>query len=257
MTDGLLARAATVMEAVAEAGEPIGPRALARATGIDRSAVGRILQQLTAIGILTGVDGRYSPGPRLFTIGRTLSALDTLPIAASSVLSGLVDEFDETSYVCLLHGNSAVFMYEQQSSKPLRYVVELGKPVPLHAGAAGRSILAGLPLKTAEELLSQTKLVALTTHTICEIETLLERRAEDLQQGYSVSREERVDGGVAVAAPFFDNMDRCHGSVVLTSPLSRFDGYDEPAIGAAVRVAADTLSSRMGSGNGPNRDEHR
>ncbi len=245
--EGLLARATAVMEAVVSAGEPIGPRALARETGIDRSAVGRILQRLDGLGILVRTDGRYQPGPRLFGLGRMLSAVDTLPTAAASVLAGLVERFDETSYVCVLHGTSAVFMYECQSSKPLRYVVELGKPVPLHAGAAGRAILFGLPADEALAALGPDPLPSLTAKTICDVDALVTMRTEDAGRGYAVSREERVDGGVAVAAPFFDNRTRCQGSVVLTSPLSRFVDYDDAAIGDAVRVAAETLSARLGA----------
>jgi DNA-binding IclR family transcriptional regulator len=154
VSESLLARATAVTEAIVAAGEPVGPRALARATGIDRSAVGRILRQLAELGILTAENGSYSPGARLFKIGRVLSALDTLPAAANAALSSLVDEFDETSYVCTWQENSAVFLYEGQSSKPLRYVIELGRPVPLHAGAAGRAILSGLPAETVRELFS-------------------------------------------------------------------------------------------------------
>ncbi|MFT4658098.1 MAG: DNA-binding IclR family transcriptional regulator, partial [Ilumatobacter sp.] len=175
MSESLLARATAVTEAIVAAGEPVGPRALARATGIDRSAVGRILRQLADLGILTAENGSYSPGVRLFKIGRVLSALDTLPAAANAALSSLVDEFDETSYVCTWQENSAVFLYEGRSSKPLRYVIELGRPVPLHAGAAGRAILSGLPAETVRELFSGDGLPALTEATITDVEALIEQ----------------------------------------------------------------------------------
>jgi predicted transcriptional regulator len=41
-----------VLEEMVAIGEPIGPRALARAADIDRSAVSRILGHLTDIGIV-------------------------------------------------------------------------------------------------------------------------------------------------------------------------------------------------------------
>ena len=176
----MLDRAVTVVEAVVRAGQPVGPRALARDTGIDRSAVGRILRQLSDLGVLAKENGTYHPGARLFTIGRVLSAQDTLQAAASAALSGLVAVYDETSYVCTLHGQSVVFLYECQSSKPLRYVVEIGKPVPLHAGAAGRAILLGLSEDDARQLLAAGPLVALTDATITSVDTLLDIRREDL-----------------------------------------------------------------------------
>lgn len=247
MAESLLSRMIVILESLVAAGEPVGPRALARSTGIDRSAVGRILQQLVALEVLVGENGKYEPGPRFFALGRTLSALDTLPAAATSVLSALVARYDETSYVCTLHGGAAVFLYESQSTKPLRYVADLGRPVPLHAGAGGRGILLGLSEESVRELLHSAPLQQLTKNTICDVESLLELRARDLEVGYSISREERVEGGAAVAAPFFDSSGLCQGSVVLTAPLARFAQMDQSLIGCALRDAADTLSARLGA----------
>lgn len=236
-----------ILESLVAAGEPVGPRALAREAGIDRSAVGRILQQLVALEVLVANEGKYEPGPRLFALGRTLSALDTLPAAAAAVLANLVEQYDETSYVCTLHGGAAVFLYESQSTKPLRYVVDLGRPVPLHAGAAGRAILLGLSEESVRETLGTSPLPRMGENTICDVDQLLERRAKDLEVGYSISAEERVEGGAAVAAPFFDSSGTCQGSVVLTAPLARFVDMDQPSVGIALRAAADTLSSRLGA----------
>ena len=149
----LLERAVAVIEEVVDAGAPVGPRGLARAVGIDRSAVGRILQQMTDLGVFEkGPDG-YVAGPRLFGIARLLAALDTLPAAAQTVLDDLVARYDETSYVALLHGESAVYLYESPSSNPLRFVVELGRPVPLHAGRRdGRSWPGYLPRRQRSSL---------------------------------------------------------------------------------------------------------
>lgn len=247
MADSLLARVIVILESLVAAGEPIGPRALARDAGVDRSAVGRVLQQLVELDVLVGDGGKYEPGPRLFALGRTLSALDTLPSAATSVLSALVAQFDETCYVCTLRGNAAVFLYESPSSKPLRYVADLGRPVPLHAGAAGRAILFGLSPEVVRDLLGSAPLPPLTENTICDVEELLELRAKDAEVGYSISLEERVEGGVAVAAPFFDSTGLCQGSVVLTAPLSRFHDMDRAQVGTALRDAGAALSSRLGA----------
>jgi DNA-binding IclR family transcriptional regulator len=242
----LLERIIAVLEALVDAGEPVGPRALARATGVDRSAVGRILQQLDEIGVLHRIDGGYAPGPRLFTLSRMLVSLDTLPKAAGSVLATLVAQYDEACYVCMRRGDSAVYLYDVQASKPLRYVVELGRPVPLHAGAAGRAILAGVSRDEAERVLREAPPLRLTQWTITDVGDLLEMAAADAIRGWSVSHQERVEGGVAIAAPFFDQSGTCQGSVVFTSPISRMDGRDEDTIGAAVHEAATALSARLG-----------
>lgn len=243
----LLERVVMVIEAVVDAGAPVGPRGLARSTGIDRSAIGRILQQLSDLGIFQKESDGYVAGPRLFGIGRLLVSLDTMPSAAQSVLGDLVARFDETCYVCMLHSDAAVFLYEAQSSKPLRYVVDLGRPGPLHAGAAGRAILAGLPRPEAAVLLGDGPLDRLTAQTITDPAELLDRAERDRETGYSVSIEERLEGGAAIAAPFFDRSGSCQGSVVFTAPLSRLDEATIPEIGEEVAAAAATLSARLGS----------
>ena len=214
---------------------------------VDRSAVGRILQQLEALDVLIGESGKYEPGPRLYALARTVASHDTLPTAAMSVLNDLVAEFDETCYVCVLHGDSVVFLYSSQSSKPLRYVVEIGRPVPIHAGASGRSILTGLPEDEARRLLESTTLEQLTDKTECDIDALMKMREADLDRHYSVSVGERVADGSAIAAPFFDHTGRCQGAVVLTAPQSRHRKMRKDEVGTAVRHAANALSTRLGA----------
>lgn len=242
----LLERALAVIEAVVDAGAPVGPRGLARVVGIDRSAVGRILQQMTELDVFEKEPAGYVAGPRLYGIARLLAALDNLPDAARNVLDDLVARYNETSYVSLLHGDAAVYLYESPSSNPLRFVVELGRPVPLHAGAAGRAILSGLSPETARDLLGSGPLESLTTATIVAVDELLELAAADRARGYSISLEERVEGGAAIGAPFFDHSGQCRGSVVFTTPLSRLDRAMIDEQGAAVASAAATLSARLG-----------
>lgn len=243
--DTLAERIVRVIEAVVDAAEPVGPRGLARSIGIDRSAVGRILQQLAELDVLERRENGYVPGPRLITLSRVMGARDTLPVVAGPVLRSLVDRFDETCYVCAFHGDVAVFTHEIQSSKPLRFVVELGRPVPLHAGAAGRAILAGLGPERTRELLGEGSLPSLTHATITDVDELVRLTVSDRQRGYTLSMEERVAGGTSIAAPFFDHMGRCQGSVVFTSPLSRIDRTRIDEIGGAVAEAAHALSERL------------
>lgn len=245
-TRGLTERIVAVMEAVIAAGEPVGPRGLARVVGVDRSAVSRILQQLRDLGVLERVESGYVPGPRLYTMGRVLEALDTLPNAAHPILESLVEQFDETSYVCVLQGDVAVFLYEVQGSNPLRLVVDLGRPVPLHAGAAGRAILSGLSESVRKTLLGRGPMSAITPSTICDVDRLLELARTDGDRGYSVSIEERVEGGASIASPFYGSDGRCQGSVVFTSPLTRFESGDIERVGATVHEAAQSLSNRLG-----------
>ena len=243
---GLTERTVVVLEAVVDAGEPVGPRGLSRTTGIDRSAVSRILRQLEELEILARRDDGYVPGPRLFAMGRVLQANDSLGDAVNEILGRLVDRFDETCYVCTFHGETAVFTHQVQSTKPLRLVAELGKPVPLHAGAAGRAILSALPDDEIRRLLAETGLDRVTPGTVTNLDRILILAAEDRERGFSISREERIHGGAAIAAPFFAAGGRCQGSIVFTCPMSRLDPERIEEIGSALAEAAADVSIRIG-----------
>lgn len=247
---GLTERTIRVLEGVVNAGEAVGPRGLSRILQMDRSAVSRILLRLGRIGVLERRPDGYVPGSRLFAMARVVTALDTLSEDVSTVLGALVDRYDETCYVCTFSGGVAAFTHEIQSTKPLRFVAELGRPVPLHAGAAGRAILAGLGPRQAADLLGSDPLPAITANTITDPARLLELVSEDRTRGYSVSIEERVPGGAAVAAPFFDRSQRCQGSVVFSAPLSRLNPGTIEEIGAAVADVGQTLSRRLGAHDG-------
>jgi IclR family acetate operon transcriptional repressor len=243
-----VARIIGVLEAVATTDDGVGVRSLARETGIDRSAVSRLLLQLAELGIAAPTEnGRYAIGPRLFAIAGAVTSRDELRRAARPSLEALAERFNETSYLAVLEDGQVVYRDVIESTQPLRYVGELGVASPLHAGAAGRAILAGLDDEAFERWIAAADLSAVTAATITDAGTLRERRAGDRASGYAVSRGERVAGGAAVAAPFVDGSARVRGSLVVTCPRDRLPSGRERTIGGALVAMTRRLSWRLGS----------
>src|SRR5918997_4710767 len=204
-----VARIIGVLEAVATTEDGVGVRSLARQTGIDRSAVSRLLLQLAELGIAAPAEnGRYRIGPRFFAIAGAVTSRDELRRAARPSLEALAERFNETSYLAVLEEGNVVYRDVIESTQPLRYVGELGVPAPLHAGAAGRAILAGLDDQAFERWLAGAELVAVTSATITDPERLRERRTADRSAGYAVSRGERVAGGAGGAPPLLHGPGR-------------------------------------------------
>jgi IclR family acetate operon transcriptional repressor len=248
------ARVLAVLEAVATTDGGVGVRALARETGIDRSAVSRLLRQLTELGAtVPTAAGGYGIGPRLFAIAGAVTSRDELRRAARPYLEALARRFNETSYLAVLEDGHVVYRDVIESTQPLRYVAELGLPAPLHAGAAGRAILAGLDDDAFERWLDGAELVAVTAGTPTDPDRLRSRRAADVASGYAASRGERVPGGAAVAAPFTDHAGAVRGSLVVTCPGDRLPGDRERAIGEALVAMTRQLGWRLGGVRGPAR----
>lgn len=251
--DDPLTRSATwrlvhVLEALAAAEEGLGVREASRQTGIDKSSVSRLLAQLVDLGMVTQeqASGRYLVGPRLYAFGAALVARDSLTRAARPILERLAAAFDETCYLAVREPSGFAFRAKVDCTRPIRYMIELGHVAPLHAGAAGRAILAGLTDDEVDEALGGGPLERLTDATVTDRRALRALAEADRRRGYAVSRGERVRGGTAVAAPFFDASALCRGSIVFTRPAERHRDDDIPEKGAAVVRAASELSSRLG-----------
>lgn len=244
-----MARIAAILDALATTDGGVGVRALARASGIDRSAVGRLLRQLADAGLAVPaeVPGRYAIGPRLFAIAGAVTSRDELRAAARPALEALGQRFNETSYLAVLEEERVVYRDVVESTQPIRYIAELGVPSPLHAGAAGRAILAALSDAAFDSWLATTDLLRLTPATVTDGSALTAVRAADRGRGYAASRGERIPGGAAVAAPFVDGTGRVRGSLVVTCPDGRLPATREAEIAAVLVVMARQLSWRLGA----------
>lgn len=238
----------SLLEAVAAHEQGIGVRELARVTGIDKSAISRLFSQLEAMGVVEQSDvlGRFGIGPRLFALAATVRGRDNLWKAAEPILAGLVEKFMETCYLATREHGQVVFREKIDCDQTIRYVIELGQTSPLHAGAGGRAILAGMTAEEVDDFLATTELVALTSDTITDPEVLRHQIGEDRRRGYSVSMGERVVRGSAVAAPYYTADGDCRGSIVFTCPGERFDVRRIPEIADAVLAASRELSTRLG-----------
>ncbi len=237
-----------LLESLAAREDGIGVRELAREVAIDKSAVSRLFDQLVDLGIATqdGATSRFRVGPSLFALAATIHGRDTLWQAAEPIVRGLATRFNETCYLAVRDGDEIIFREKVDCTHKLRYVIDPGERAPLHAGAGGRAVLLALEDDEIREVVSRTGLPAITSRTITDLDVLLERSREDRSRGYALSRGERVPSGGAIAAPYFDALGGCIGSIVFTSPEQRYNPAEAATIAKAVINASSDLSARLG-----------
>ena len=248
MTKSMTWRLVQVLEALIAARDGLGVRETSRRTGIDKSAVGRLLTQLQELDMAAQdpATGRYYVGARLFAMGATIVARDSLARAAQPILERIVERFNETCYLAVREPDGFTFRAKIECTRPIRYVIDLGLVAPFYAGAAGRAIMAGMHDDELEATLASLRPVALTDTTITSRRRLREQVDSDRERGYSFSAGERVRGGSALASPFFDATGTCRGAVVFTRPAQRHSDDDLDDIATTVMAAARELSARLG-----------
>ena len=241
------ARVTALIELVGTHGSEIGPREAARLTGIDRSAVSRLLQQLETLEwVESDGKGAYTVGPALLSVAAAVRQQDSLWKAARPLLEGLTDTYGETTYLAVLrHDNRLVFREKVDCAHRIRYVLDLNEPFPLTTGAAGRAILSALDDDEVDAVIAEG-LQAYTPDSVTDPDGYRALIAEDRRRGFSYSRSGWVSGGAGVAAPFFDAGATCRGAITLSAPIDRLPEDRAAVVGVAVADAAQALSARLG-----------
>jgi DNA-binding IclR family transcriptional regulator len=241
-------RAVTLLDLVSRSDAGVGVREAARLTGIDRSAVSRLLGQLDEMGWVAQARERgvYTVGPRLFAVGAAVRARDSLWNAAEPILQEVVERHGETCYLTVRQDRQVVFREKVDCSHRIRYVVELGTTFDLTTGAAGRAILSGMTDEEIDEVLA-AGLQSHTARSVTDPDEYRRQIAEDRRLGYSVSVRRWIEDGAGVASPFFDATGVCTGALTLSCPADRLRDRDIPEIGRSMLEASRALSARLGS----------
>lgn len=165
----------------------------------------------------------YVVGPRLLELG--LGVLRQIEIAghARPLLREIAERFDETVHLVALNGIEVSYIDGIESSKALRAGLRIGMARPSHATAAGKVLLAGLPVAEFEALYPEPNLPPSTPNTIVR-RTDLDRELEHIRaRGYAVNNQESEPGLSAVAVALPDPTELIQAAVSVTVPSVRAD----------------------------------
>jgi IclR family transcriptional regulator, acetate operon repressor len=226
-------------------GGPFGVREIARAMGTSPTTVHRLLQTFEERSLVRrDGSGNYYGGLELIRLGR-LAAGFSVGATARPLLEQLAAEVDETSMLGIYDPRRGELMVIDcvQTSHPLRYVVQLNTWRPLYAGAAGLGVLAFLDPPERARLLQARALHPITESTLTTAEDVETFCARVRERGYALTRGQRTEGAVGIAAPIRDSDGQVLGDMCLTVPDNRFRAADERKYAKALVSAADRTSA--------------
>jgi DNA-binding IclR family transcriptional regulator len=240
-----LAKAMAVLQAVSDAADPPSVAALARATGLPRPTVHRIVAALAAEGMVfeTARGGAFGLGPRLMALaGRAWDRFELRNLAAAE-LAALRDTTGETVHLAVRSGGGMVYVDKLESPQAVRMASRIGTGVPLHSSSVGKAWLAALPAAEAAALLPRLALAAMTPRTLTTLPALRAEIERIRARGYAVDAEENERdiwcyGGAIPAAS-----GAALGCVSVSIPTYRAatddpDRYAAPLLACCRRIAA-------------------
>ena len=220
-------------------------REIRQATHLPSTTCLRLLTSLVAEGILERHGDRYRPGVRLLYWGAAASNGLELQREARPFLLHLRDETGESACLFVRDGTVRTCIALEESKHRVVRLLYVGQVMPLHAGSAGRVILAFDP-EARQLVMRKQELPSYTPHTITDPQTLSEELDQVRRQGYAVTREERDIGAATVSAPVFGPGGKLLGAIGIAGPAGRFTQEAMTTWIPKVQWAARQLSARMG-----------
>jgi DNA-binding IclR family transcriptional regulator len=216
-----------------------GVRELADAVGLSRSTVNRILQGLAERGLARAdANAAYSMGPRLQVLAKVLHDRHPLLRAGPGVMDELSRSADATVMLAV-HGPQLdvafiALMHQQVGS--IRYHLEPGMELPLHAGAAGRAILSEVGVDVLRPPLQRY-----SDHTVVDPAQLEQDVRAARDAGYVISVGQHIPLAAGVAAPLRVGPDLV-AALSVTRLRHNTTDSDLDRLGPIVRKAADALA---------------
>jgi DNA-binding IclR family transcriptional regulator len=225
----------------------LGPGRLAEVIGAGSVATRRLADSATESGLMIQVGPRsWIAGPTLMRWAAELGPQTTLSALIDDELRDLAQQTGETVGLAVLDdetGAAHMAATHAGSDTGVRYVLDIGSRIPLHAGAAGKAILAHLPAAV-----NSMKLEAFTERTITDPVVLEEELNQVRTQGWAIGDGERIPEAYGTAAPFFID-GKVRGSLTITVPRYRIQEASPERLTKAVRASAERVTKLLSTEN--------
>jgi DNA-binding IclR family transcriptional regulator len=237
-----LARGLQILEHLVQNPQPQRPSQIARATGLERNAVYRLLRELESRSYVTREQDstRYVLGSGLVALAAVVLQRVDIGRLARPIMEALEAETEETVSLHIRSGHRRVAVDALASRQPISHKVEIGETVPLYQGASGKAILAFVDADDFEAVLKESD--ADRPGTQSQVRELTKQART---QGYVSTVGDRNPGVSALSAPVF-NTDGVLGALTVTGPSSRWtEDKMQKAVPLLLAHCAD-LSAALG-----------
>lgn len=244
-----ISRAASLLRLVTQSGsEGAALLDLARASGLTRSTVHRLLSALRAEGLVDRdeASARWMPGPELFLMGTVAAARYDITALARDIVRSLAVKTEESAFLSVRRADETVCLVREEGSFPIRsFVLSEGARFPLGVASAGLAILAFLPDHDVDAYLERHPDLDREWGAAHGIRPLRSRLAETKERGYAVNPGLIVEGSWGLGAAVFDRSGRPEWALSLTGVGFRFGPERLPDLGRTLLAHAHQLSARI------------
>jgi DNA-binding IclR family transcriptional regulator len=213
---------------------------LLKRVDLSRATLYRLIHtlELKQFLVASGDPQRFRLGPSVAQLAHAWGARLDLGAVAEPMMRKVWQETGETVALFVHEGAYRVCIAEMPSAQALSYRRGVGYREKLGLGASGRAILAQMGDAVHETGTSDMK---------SDIKKYRRELGLIRDRGYAISKNELIQGAVAVAAPFFNGAGRVSGAMGVFGPTARLSDAQIAKFGKLLVREAAQFSKALGT----------
>jgi len=237
-------RISDALEALADAGRPLGVTELSEQLVVHKATVSRLLGSMERRGLVRRADGGFLLGPALARLAATAVAELELGDVCRPVLRELVEVTGQAAYLTVPHRGSVLYVEQvtpHGGAVPNDWTGRLGH---LHCSSSGKVFAAFGAVEDLESILTDP-LPPYAARTITDPQEFRRILPQVRRRGYATSVDESENGLTSVAAPVLGPRGEVVAAIGVGTATSRCTPHRLAQMGAAAVAAAATLGRRI------------
>jgi len=221
VSNGMLAKGLTLLEALAEHPQGTGVSQMAREVGLPISTVHRLLGNLVERGFVSfdPSSRRYYLGLKIFELSNHVSLARGLSEVALPGMRKLAEITEESVFMAVRDGTELVYIERVEGTSRIQIRGAIGSRGPLYSTAQGKAILASLPGPDLEEVLGKINLEPRAPNTITDPVEFRKELQRTRERGWARSDEENQEGIRAVGVALMNNWERPIAAMSIAAPV--------------------------------------
>ena len=239
-------RALEIFELLAKNKNGLSVVDIGKNLNIPQSSSSNLVKTLLDSGYLTRDETKkYVLGVRLIQLGAVAMESLDIGVVAKPILQKLVEKVQETVFLAIRAQNEVVYILKIDSNSSVNTTAQPGYHRPLYHTGLGKAFLSSMTKKEQNEILSNIDLIAITSHTVTDKETLIEQLEQFRCQGYAIDDEEGEYGLYCIATTVTNCNKNIEAAISISGLKTRLLPKKDIITGYLID-SANEISQRLG-----------
>lgn len=218
--------------------------------GLHKSTVHSLLKTLQIHGYIdqNPENGKYKLGMKLFERGNfVIHGLDIRKVAKTHLVD-LSTKTGQTTHLGILNGKEGIYIEKVQGTKAVILYSRIGRRIPIHCSAIGKSLVAFKSKEELRTLLQDYIYNVQTPNTIKNEDDFLVELEQVCNRGYAIDNQENEPGVRCRAVPLHDHTGQVIAAVSMSTLVTQVDDEELLIFTEMLKQEANEISLKMGCG---------